>query len=404
MAATSSSKAFATGPRLAVGHSEVACGEGSIEDGASEWPLVSIQLITYNRPALLAQALGQIAAQDYLGPIEVIIVDDSPESAQSLLQRYADVLDVRYVYVSRRTIGEKRNIAVSEARGEIMCIWDDDDIFTVDRVRQQVSRMVARGADCSSIAIAFVYSAVDTRLYRCKGLPLPFENTFCLHRKFMAGRAFSNTSSGEGIDLFKHLADWYSEAQPVPGDELPFLYFRMATSTAPTDALELYPVGESFLIPSKDGGALAATRLDIELLALARALRRRRFPACLSDDGGHAQGSAALGHVRRLLAAALRHDASALRTNGDSSRCLAAAYWAALGGPLGATLAASVQPGGEAPEGSANLALAPSVSASAPPRWRPGATEEAAVRVDEVEAGMPLEEILELIASAAEEL
>ena len=31
------------------------------------------------------------------------------------------------------------------------------------------------------------------------------------------------------------------EAQPVPGEELPFLYIRTAASTAPDDALEPYP-------------------------------------------------------------------------------------------------------------------------------------------------------------------
>ena len=76
-----------------------------------------------------------------------------------------------------------------------MCIWDDDDIFTVDRLRQQVTRMLARGANCSCVQATFfsclfrgfkralggrqVAFVMGSELRRCKGLPLPFENSFC---------------------------------------------------------------------------------------------------------------------------------------------------------------------------------------------------------------------------------
>jgi len=58
-----------------------------------------------------------------------------------------------------------------------------------------------------------------------EGLPLPFENSFCFKRSWLKSRPnFSNSSLGEGNVIFEALDDWYSEAQPISGEELPFLY------------------------------------------------------------------------------------------------------------------------------------------------------------------------------------
>lgn len=306
------------------------------------WPSVSVQIITYNRPELLAQAVAQVAAQDYQGRLEVIVVDDSAATAQSIFHQHAGLLDVEYVHLSDRryTIGEKRNLAVSKANGDIVCIWDDDDIFPIDRIRQQVSRMVARRAPCSSIQIAFAYSTIDGCLRRCRGLPLPFENSFCFQRDWLlAGRYFSNTSSGEGIALFKTSKDWYADAQPIPGEELPFLYIRTATSTAPDDALELYQI-KSLL----DDGL----RLDFPLLSLARACRQKRFPNLAGYPGG-----AALEAVRAVMMEAIGMDLAAMRTG--PALQLAPSYWTALGGALNGVVASPFNTwgdAGEAPEGS----------------------------------------------------
>eukprot|EP00438_Fugacium_kawagutii_P021379 Skav232426 [mRNA] locus=scaffold189:117825:125147:- [translate_table: standard] len=250
------------------------------------------------------QALQQIAMQDYPGPLEVIVMDDSPQKQPTT--DFPRQLLIKYFHVSRTTIGDKRNMAVAEARrsgADIICIWDDDDIFTVDRLRQQVSRMVSRSASCSSIQVAFVAILKSGTLQRCKGLPLPFENSFCFRRSWLETRpSFSNCSLGEGNVIFEALEDWYSEAQPIAGEELPFLYVRTESSTAPDDALEPYPV-ESMLIPTSHG----RTQVDLPLLALARALVRQRFPKL---DGFP--------------------DLQAMRKNWKSSQQLAVSYWNAL--------------------------------------------------------------------------
>lgn len=343
------------------------------------WPFVSVQIVTYNRSAFLLQALYQIAVQDYPGPLEVIIMDDSPQKQPTT--DFPEKLQIKYFHVARTTIGDKRNMAVEEATrsgADIICIWDDDDIFTIDRLRQQVSRMVARSASCSSIQVAFVAVLKSGILQRCKGLPLPFENSFCFKRSWLESRPrFSSSSLGEGNVIFEALDDWYSEAQPIPGEELPFLYVRTDSSTAPDDALEPYPV-TSMLIETPRG-----CQVDYPLLALARAFRRRRFPMI------HGPGVGAMKATRRTLRNIIEADLLAMRKNWKNSKRLAASYWDAL----------NLQhwgPSGGVPEGSLDIL-------DSAPKYAPTEVADFADFATKVDASRALELLQEALRDLAAE-
>jgi cellulose synthase/poly-beta-1,6-N-acetylglucosamine synthase-like glycosyltransferase len=47
-------------------------------------PSVSVVVATRNRPELLRKALGSIAAQDYPGPVELVVVYDQSEPETDL--------------------------------------------------------------------------------------------------------------------------------------------------------------------------------------------------------------------------------------------------------------------------------------------------------------------------------
>jgi len=51
----------------------------------------------------------------------------------------------------RVSIGEKRNIACSLARGDVICIWDDDDWYTPARLRCQVLPIAYGEADMTGL-------------------------------------------------------------------------------------------------------------------------------------------------------------------------------------------------------------------------------------------------------------
>ena len=65
--------------------------------------------------------------QDYEGALEVVVIDDSPESSQEQVEELMRHVPLRYIYTERLSIGAKRNLATRSTDAEVICVWDDDD-------------------------------------------------------------------------------------------------------------------------------------------------------------------------------------------------------------------------------------------------------------------------------------
>ncbi len=84
-------------------------------------PLISCICVTANRRTWLAQSIKYFDWQVYPNR-EMVILEDGDEMNWEL------ALGLNYHYIpGRMSIGEKRNLACRLARGEILCLWDDDD-------------------------------------------------------------------------------------------------------------------------------------------------------------------------------------------------------------------------------------------------------------------------------------
>lgn len=103
-----------------------------------ELPFVSCQCITYGRTTLLDESVECFLRQDYAGPKELVILNDLPE-----LLIECDLPDVRVVNLPFRmkSIGEKRNACVAMCRGDVIFVWDDDDISLSHRVSFSLQQM-----------------------------------------------------------------------------------------------------------------------------------------------------------------------------------------------------------------------------------------------------------------------
>ncbi|MCA9877550.1 MAG: glycosyltransferase family 2 protein, partial [Thermomicrobiales bacterium] len=112
---------------------------------SSALPLVSCLCLTYRRPPrdqyLLEEAIESFLRQTYPHK-ELIVLNDSPEQVLA-----CDAPGVRVVNTANRcnSAGEKRNLAVALARGELLAPWDDDDISLPWRLEVSVARL--GGAD-----------------------------------------------------------------------------------------------------------------------------------------------------------------------------------------------------------------------------------------------------------------
>ena len=113
---------------------------------ASDFPLVSILVRTYDRPAWLREALTSCAHQTYPN-IEVVVVQDGPGGSEPVVREFADRLKITYVATDAE-VGRARagNIAMEKARGEWFNFLDDDDVFFADHVEVLVDAVRAEGA------------------------------------------------------------------------------------------------------------------------------------------------------------------------------------------------------------------------------------------------------------------
>lgn len=108
-------------------------------------------IATYRRPVGLRRLLDSLEEQAITqdATIEVIVVDNDPRSAESLVSGHAarSRFVVRYLEQPQPNISRTRNAAVAAARGEFIWFVDDDEIAEPTCVAQLLDAMHAHTAD-----------------------------------------------------------------------------------------------------------------------------------------------------------------------------------------------------------------------------------------------------------------
>ncbi|HYH82369.1 MAG TPA: glycosyltransferase [Longimicrobium sp.] len=117
--------------------------------GDAELPLISALMVTRDRLALARRAIDSWAAQSWTRRELVVVSDGEPRFCRAL-ERYVDergIAGVRFVWEADGTpLGRLRNRSMDEARGEVLCQWDDDDCSHPERLSAQFARMRQAGA------------------------------------------------------------------------------------------------------------------------------------------------------------------------------------------------------------------------------------------------------------------
>lgn len=124
---------------------------GDVQAPAADGPHITVCLVHYDRPHLLAQALDSLRQQTYRN-FDVVLVDDgSPSSAA---QQYLDGLSEEFAWrgwtlhrQANAYLGAARNAAVGLARGEYVLFMDDDNLAKRDELAVFASAAARSGAD-----------------------------------------------------------------------------------------------------------------------------------------------------------------------------------------------------------------------------------------------------------------
>jgi glycosyltransferase involved in cell wall biosynthesis len=106
--------------------------------------LVSVVIPTYNRAALLPEAVDSVLAQTYPA-LEVVLVDDGSrdDTAEVVRTRYGADPRVRYFFQANAGVSAARNRGIREARGEFVALLDSDDVWYPHKLALQVAALRA---------------------------------------------------------------------------------------------------------------------------------------------------------------------------------------------------------------------------------------------------------------------
>ena len=102
-------------------------------------PLVSVIIPTYNRAALLTEAVNSVLQQTYRN-MEIIVIDDgSTDNTTEVMAGYGD--RVRYTRRPNAGVNAARNLGLKQARGEFVALLDSDDLWAPFKLELQVRLM-----------------------------------------------------------------------------------------------------------------------------------------------------------------------------------------------------------------------------------------------------------------------
>src|SRR5918911_3535260 len=100
---------------------------------------ITVIIATYNRAAMLPDALESVLAQDARGVrYEVIVVDNnSPDQTREVVDSFIAPghTNLRFLFEGRQGVAHARNTALAHARGKILAFTDDDVRVAPDWIR-----------------------------------------------------------------------------------------------------------------------------------------------------------------------------------------------------------------------------------------------------------------------------
>jgi glycosyltransferase involved in cell wall biosynthesis len=121
-------------------------------------PSVGVVIPTRNRPHLLARAIEGVMAQDYPGPVRVVVVFDGSSPDASVVRGGERPLDV-LTNLRGTGLAAARNTGIEALDTDLVAFCDDDDVWAPTKLRLQVEALLSHPqAEFSTCAIEVSYN------------------------------------------------------------------------------------------------------------------------------------------------------------------------------------------------------------------------------------------------------
>jgi glycosyltransferase involved in cell wall biosynthesis len=173
---------------------------------------------TANRRGFVPRAIELFLRQDYANR-ELVIVDDGADAVADLVP--ADPR-IRYLRTERGlSLGGKRNLACTRARGALLAHWDDDDWSADDRISRQVEALERRRAQACGLSAVRYFDPVEGRAWEYRwprgARPWLGGNTLLFRRSVWEQRPFPELNEGEDTRWVWSLPPAAVASLPDPG-------------------------------------------------------------------------------------------------------------------------------------------------------------------------------------------
>src|SRR6187401_1224652 len=90
-------------------------------------PAVSVIITTFNRSALVVEAIESVLSQDFRDFELIVVNDGSTDDTRAVLAKYGE--RIRCIHQANAGLNAARNAAIEIARGEFFALLDDDDLW-----------------------------------------------------------------------------------------------------------------------------------------------------------------------------------------------------------------------------------------------------------------------------------
>lgn len=128
----------------------------------SDLDLVSVVIATRDRPQMVREAIDAVLAQDYAGPIEVILVFDQAEPDHSLARSEPGLSVIVTTNAHSPGLAGARNTGIDASTGTFVAFCDDDDYWLPGKLTAQVAALVADpGASLCACGITVQYDGAE---------------------------------------------------------------------------------------------------------------------------------------------------------------------------------------------------------------------------------------------------
>ena len=189
-------------------------------------PKISCLCPTYGRPRQLEHAIESFLRQDYAGEKELIVLNDYGE--QTLVFHHPQV-KIYNVNDQIKPLGAKFNATAGLATGDLLAIWEDDDIYLPWRLSYSVEHLNEHRIfhTASAWFEEDMHKLVPSRnLYHC--------NLLMSQEVFESVGKYSEVRDSGAIDvlLFDELRKRYGTITQEIADEHRFYIYRWGTSGA----------------------------------------------------------------------------------------------------------------------------------------------------------------------------